>query len=114
MEPLLPITIELPPPGSRRRGQALHQQLRTAILDGRLAPGLALPGTRALALACGVSRNGAVAAYERLLAEGLATARSGGATQVAEGVRPLAAAPPRWPRACARSRRRRPPPAPAA
>ncbi|SEE91583.1 GntR family transcriptional regulator / MocR family aminotransferase [Rhizobiales bacterium GAS191] len=77
MDPIFPIELELPPPGSRRRLQALHGQLRAAILGGRLKPGLRLPASRSLADALGVARNTVVAAYDLLLAEGYIAARQG-------------------------------------
>ncbi len=83
MEPLIPLAIELPPRGSRLRLQSLHQQLRAAILDGRLQSGLRLPSTRALAEAYAVSRNTAVTAYDLLLGEGYLTSRRGSGTVVA-------------------------------
>ncbi|MCE5232782.1 MAG: PLP-dependent aminotransferase family protein [Mizugakiibacter sp.] len=70
MDPVLEFPIDLPARDSRNLLRALHGQLRAAILDGRLRPGLRLPPTRALAAACGVSRNTAVAAYDLLLSEG--------------------------------------------
>jgi GntR family transcriptional regulator/MocR family aminotransferase len=82
MEPLLPLTIRL-----RGRGSLLHdlhRELRSAILDGRLRPGLRLPSTRSLALGYGVSRNTAIAAYDLLLSEGYAVARGGSGTRVAD------------------------------
>ena len=75
MDPALPLQITLPPRGSRTRLRTLHQQLRSAILDGRLQPGLRLPATRVLADAYGVSRNTAVAAYDLLMSEGYLVAR---------------------------------------
>jgi GntR family transcriptional regulator/MocR family aminotransferase len=48
----------------------LHERLKRAILDGRLAPGSRLPGSRALAEALAISRNTVTAAYEHLAAEG--------------------------------------------
>lgn len=48
----------------------LFQRLRQAILDGRLAAGSPLPGSRALAEGLAISRNTVTAAYEHLLAEG--------------------------------------------
>jgi GntR family transcriptional regulator/MocR family aminotransferase len=56
MSPLLELGLSLPRPGSRRRLRALYEQLRAAILGGRLHPGLRLPSSRALAQACAVSR----------------------------------------------------------
>ncbi len=73
--PVLPFPISLPPENSRVLLRALHEQLRAAILDGRLQTGLQLPATRALAAAYGVSRNTAVAAYDLLLSEGYLVTR---------------------------------------
>jgi len=69
--------LTLPERGSRQRMAALHGQLRAAILDGRLKPGLRLPATRELAEALEVSRNTVVAAYDLLLGEGYIEARRG-------------------------------------
>jgi GntR family transcriptional regulator / MocR family aminotransferase len=83
MEPIFELAIALPPRGSRERSRALHQQLRAAIVEGRLQPGLRLPPTRSLAAACGVSRNTAVMTYDLLLSEGYLTTRRGAGTYVA-------------------------------
>lgn len=83
MEPLFELSIALPPRGSRERLRALHHQLRTAIIEGRLQPGLKLPPTRLLATVFGVSRNTAVMAYSLLLSEGYITSRHGAGTYVA-------------------------------
>jgi GntR family transcriptional regulator / MocR family aminotransferase len=83
MEPIFPLAIELPPRGSRKLLRTLHQQLRAAILDGRLKPELRLPATREFAAAMGVSRNIVIAAYEQLLSEGYVSARPGAGTYVA-------------------------------
>ena len=83
MEPLFDLTLELPARGSGDVLVALHRQLRSAILDGRLQPGLRLPATRALADLAGVSRNTATTAYELLLSEGYLQARRGSGTYVA-------------------------------
>ena len=48
-----------------------------------MAPGARLPPTRGLAAALKVSRNVTVLAYEQLLAEGYAQARTGSGTVVA-------------------------------
>jgi len=69
------LDIDLPPTGSRQRMASLHQQLRTAILDGRLAAGTRLPTTRELAHTLAVSRNTAVSVYERLMSEGYIESR---------------------------------------
>ncbi|WKJ92572.1 PLP-dependent aminotransferase family protein [Methylomonas montana] len=70
MRPFFDLAITLPPQGSGDLLRTVHRQLRAAIDDGRLQPGLRLPSTRALAAALGVSRNTVVAAYDLLLSEG--------------------------------------------
>ena len=76
--------LALPERGSRQRMAALHGQLRAAILDGRLKPGLRLPATRELAETLEVSRNTVVAAYDLLLGEGYIEARRGAGNFVAD------------------------------
>jgi GntR family transcriptional regulator/MocR family aminotransferase len=83
MEPLFQLGLSIPAHGSRDRLRALHRQLREAILDGRLQPGLRLPPTRELARANGVSRNTVLATYDLLLSEGYLHARRGSGTYVA-------------------------------
>jgi GntR family transcriptional regulator / MocR family aminotransferase len=82
IEPRFELPITIPPRGDRLR--ALHQQLRAAILEGRLRVGLRLPPTRGFARALGISRNTAVATYDLLLSEGYVTTRRGGGTYVAD------------------------------
>ena len=57
-------------PAAEPLQRQLHQRLKHAILDGRLAPGSRLPGSRALAEGLAISRNTVTAAYEHLAAEG--------------------------------------------
>lgn len=86
----------------------LVNALRSAIDDGRLAPGGRLPPTRVLAADLAVSRGVVVEAYRRLTDEGLVGGRSGGGTTVlAQPARvprkpsqpaPLPSGPPRLPR----------------
>ena len=94
--------LDLPLRLDRAAGnQALqvYGSLRGAILDGRLAAGLRLPSTRALAQQFGVKRNAVVIAYEHLQSDGLADARTGSGTFVAtlpapaRSTKQLAAAP---------------------
>ena len=66
----------------------LATALRLAIRTGHLPPGAALPSTRGLAEALGVSRNTVLTAYEELTAEGLLGGRAGSATRVCGQVRP--------------------------
>ena len=68
--------------------------LRGAILDGRLAAGLRLPSSRALARQFGVKRNAVVIAYEHLQSDGLADARTGSGTFVATLPAPARATKP--------------------
>jgi len=78
----------------RGSSDPLHRQLtdtlRSAIRDGVLRPGAALPSTRGLAGLLGLSRNTVITAYEDLTAEGLLVARSGSATRVCAGAAPPA------------------------
>ena len=77
--------------GSRIR-EALERALRDAARTGRLAPGLQLPASRALAADLGVSRNTVAEAYGQLIAEGWLTARPGAGTYVADRSAAVAAA----------------------
>jgi GntR family transcriptional regulator / MocR family aminotransferase len=86
IEPLIGLRIDIPARDSRRRLRELHGQLRAAILDARLTPGLLLPPTRSLAATLGVGRNTVVAAYDLLVSEGYAVTRPGGGTYVAKGL----------------------------
>jgi len=69
--------------GNRPRAGDLAQQLRRAILEGRVRPGARLPSTRALAESLGCSRALVAAVYEELAAEGYLEARRGSGTYVA-------------------------------
>ena len=81
---VIDLAIDLPARGSRSMGRELHRQLRSAIVGGRLHPGLRLPPTRELASALGVSRNTVLAAYDLLLSEGYVAARGRSGTIVAD------------------------------
>jgi len=98
------LATALPARGSRTLAHALHGQLLAAIRSGRLAPGLRLPATRALAQHLGVSRNSVIAAYELLAVEGHVTARTGSGHYVADApARAFARATPAPARARERS-----------
>jgi len=86
----LPLRIDA---GDGSQSVRVHAGLRAAILDGRLAAGLRLPSSRALADQLGVRRNAVVVAYELLLSDGLAEARVGDGTYVAARVPRGPAAP---------------------
>jgi GntR family transcriptional regulator / MocR family aminotransferase len=97
MEPVFPFELALPERGSRERLRSLHRQLRSAILEGRLAAGVRLPSSREVASRYGIARNTALAAYDLLLSEGYLVTRPGGGTFVANvtppASRPHAATP---------------------
>src|SRR5215218_493786 len=87
-----------------RRGAAplhaqLEAQLRDGVRDGRLAPGVRLPSSRALAAELGVSRGVVVEAYGQLAAEGYLAVRPGAAPRVAAGAAAASARPPAAPAA---------------
>src|SRR3954462_4039288 len=87
MEPVLPFELRF----SQRRQKGsvtrdLHQQLRAAILDGRLKPGAELPSTRRLASSLGIARNTVITAYDLLIAEGYLAPQVGAPTLGAETV----------------------------
>lgn len=69
---------------------ALHRQLevelRSAIADGRLAPGAPIPGSRSLATELGVARVTVATAYDQLIAEGYLEAGERRRTRVASGL----------------------------
>ncbi|MFE6997370.1 PLP-dependent aminotransferase family protein [Microbacterium sp. NPDC057659] len=74
----------------------LEHALRDAIADGRLPSGAALPPSRVLADALGISRWVVTETYGRLVAEGVLEARTGSATRVSAGWADAArAVPPR-------------------
>src|SRR5262245_53707855 len=76
----LPITLD------QRSETPLHKQLydelRRAILTGRLKPGERVPSTRGLSLSLGVSRATVTQSYEQLLSEGYLRAETGSGTFV--------------------------------
>ena len=82
-------TVELPLTADRAdQGSLTSQlvdQLREALVDGRLATGERLPATRALADLLGVSRTVITGAYAQLFAEGWIEGRHGSGTYVADG-----------------------------
>ncbi len=91
MKPLFEITLQRPARGSRDAARLILEQLRSAIVDGRLAPGTRLPPARFAREYFGVSRNTAAGVYERLRLEGLVSTRVGSGSYVAQ--RPRARRP---------------------
>lgn len=75
-----PLLLDRSAPDSLQR--QLLAQLRRAILDGRLAPGMRLPSSRQLAQEARISRNVVLAAYDELYAEGYVAGRHGSGTYV--------------------------------
>lgn len=65
----------------------IFEQLRDAVLSGRLQAGEALPSSRSLAAALGVSRTTVLAALDHLMAEGYLSTRAGVGTYVSQDVR---------------------------
>jgi GntR family transcriptional regulator/MocR family aminotransferase len=83
MNAVLELELQLPAAGSRDVRRQLHAQLRQAIVAGRLAAGVQLPASRALADQLGLSRNTVMAVYDILLGEGHIVSRPGSGTFVA-------------------------------
>jgi GntR family transcriptional regulator / MocR family aminotransferase len=91
VDPIFELRLSRPRKGSRDAVEILFDQLRDAIVEGRLAPGARMPATRKSTVVFGVSRNTCALVYEKLLGAGFLTSRHGAGTFVAPG-RP---APPR-------------------
>ena len=85
----------LPGQGPRRR--ELYVAIRRLIETGLARPGAKLPTTRDLAKRLGLSRAAAVAAFEMLVADGFAEARTGAGTFVAAQVPAVSERPARMP-----------------
>src|SRR6185437_13296966 len=88
-----PAIVAIGPAGLALDGSAklslyrqLYEQLRVAILDGRMPPGAKLPSTRLLAEELAVARNTVMGAYEQLLAEGYLEGETGSGTYVARAL----------------------------
>jgi GntR family transcriptional regulator / MocR family aminotransferase len=80
------LTIPLSKTSGPLFGQ-VYRHLREAILTGGLRGGEKLPSTRDLADQLGISRTVVLLAYDQLLAEGFAVARSGSGTYVSGEIR---------------------------
>jgi GntR family transcriptional regulator/MocR family aminotransferase len=72
----------LDPEAKRTATRELFEQLREAIVAGRLAAGDRLPPSRDVAARLGVSRHTVTTVYGRLVAEGFVDGRAGGGTFV--------------------------------
>ena len=84
MDPMFELRLSRPKKGSRTSAQGLFDQLRQAIVDGRLAPGARMPATRQSPAVFGVSRQTCAKVYEKLLNAGYLTSRHGAGTFVAQ------------------------------
>src|SRR5215469_3566237 len=100
-----------------KRDAALHRQLydevRGAILAGRLGPGQRVPSTREMAKSLGVSRTTVTQSYDELLSEGYLEAVVGSGTFVCKELpedllRSAASSGARTPETPAASSRRNP------
>ena len=85
------------PKGSGPLHLRLHHKIRSLILAGSWPPDTRLPSSRDLARDLGISRNTAILAIDRLIADGLARSRPGSGVFVTEaafaGAAPSASAP---------------------
>src|SRR5436190_1019391 len=72
--------------GRKNFSTEIYRQTRDAILNGPLSPGDPLPASRELARTLSVSRMTVTLAYDRLVAEGFATARVGAGTFVSQHI----------------------------
>lgn len=75
--------VALDPNGPETLVAQLYRGIRAAVLEGRLAPGEALPSSRAASALLGVGRNTVNAAFELLSAEGVIEVRPGAQPRVA-------------------------------
>jgi len=81
------LTLSLPaPPAGLPLYRWFYEQLRAAILQGRLKPGARLPATRDLAQTYKLSRPTIVTAFEQLKSEGYVEGRTGSGTYVSKVV----------------------------
>ena len=79
----LPLSLSAPAPGTPLY-RWFYGELRSAILEGRIAPGARLPATRDLAREYKLSRATVVVAFEQLRSEGYVEGRVGAGTYVSQ------------------------------
>jgi GntR family transcriptional regulator/MocR family aminotransferase len=72
----------MPPAEGQELGRWLYDELRGAILDGRLKPGSRMPSTRSLSKQYGLARGTVSAAFDSLKSEGYMEAKVGAGTFV--------------------------------
>jgi GntR family transcriptional regulator/MocR family aminotransferase len=78
--------FSLDPESPESLHRQLYEEMRRAILCGRLAPGSRLPASREFANVSRISRNTVLSAYNQLLAEGYIESRAGSGTFVARSI----------------------------
>ncbi|MBG0831325.1 PLP-dependent aminotransferase family protein [Planomonospora sp. ID67723] len=81
------------PDDDRGVTRQLYEQIRDAILSGRLGPGERLTPSRAVAAELGIARSTVTDVYGSLAAEGYIEGRAGGGTAVAGGHQPYPQSP---------------------
>jgi GntR family transcriptional regulator/MocR family aminotransferase len=79
----LPLSLSAPSPGTPLH-RWFYGELRSAILEGRIAPGARLPATRDLAREYRLSRTTVVTAFEQLKSEGYVEGKVGAGTYVSQ------------------------------
>ncbi|WEQ56185.1 GntR family transcriptional regulator [Komagataeibacter nataicola] len=78
-----PLGITLEENGRQTLQAQIHEHIRCAILEGRLACGTKLPSSRLMAVELGCARGTVLAALDQLQAEGYLVARSASGVSVA-------------------------------
>jgi GntR family transcriptional regulator/MocR family aminotransferase len=76
------LTLALDAGAAEPAYRQLYEQIRAAILEGRLKPGTRLPSSRALSRELSISRNTVLTAFEMLLHEGYTESGVGSGTRV--------------------------------
>ena len=105
---MVPLALSLDPRSATPLHRQLYEEIRAAVLAGRLSAGARLPSTRALAADLDISRNTVAGAFDQLVAEGYIEGRPGAGTFVAKEL------PDQLLRVSSSTRTRRPSGAPAA
>jgi GntR family transcriptional regulator/MocR family aminotransferase len=80
--------LQLTLKGQKNLIRQIYNQLRQAVLGGRLAAGDRLPSTRELASQLNVARKTVTLAYDLLFGEGIIVGRRGSGTFVSDHVPP--------------------------
>ena len=81
---MAPLALSLDPRSATPLHRQLYDEIRAAVLAGRLSAGARLPSTRALAADLDISRNTVAGAFDQLLAEGYIEGRPGAGTFIAK------------------------------